>query len=79
MVVGPPVRRRDVIPLRTHETIVRELLAVIREQNDRIMMLAGRPWALPDREPWVPSMETDELLSEGLEVMYSAEQMEPEL
>lgn len=29
------------------------LLEIIREQNDRIMQLAGTPWNLPPREPVV--------------------------
>lgn len=45
-------RRRTVDALvRQHVREKEALLAVIREQNDRLMHLAGRPWALPPRDP----------------------------
>lgn len=44
-------RHRDVIAVRTHERIVSGLFQVIREQNDRIMLLAGNPWTLPPADP----------------------------
>jgi hypothetical protein len=54
-------RRRTVEAIqRSHERQQQLLLAVIREQNDRLMLLAGRPWAPSPLETQAALVEDEE-------------------